>query len=326
MDIRAKVSSLACQLGALGYPNTVDECRFKDGDCDVFLDVIKFLFEYYWDSIGNDVIRLNRKCIPASWVVHGCSTHEEEEEVVEVGQQRRIVVGLLFGDEQKRRESFRKMSRICRDVFDMKIPLGEDQFVRKGFVLKKLDIVLEILKHLRDIHATRVKKSKDMRNSATAASAKKKKNDGSDAGGKRASETREKNHLDDDGLHAPRKTPNDIISSDPAIFSFLNRFMDPFWVEDPVGMCTQNAMQEDTPVEFGEFLVGHPHAAMDDCTWLSDPSMHGHEATINPLFSSSPVSEEMTTLNDGISCLHQLEGRIRGALAVLQQVSMHCEH
>lgn len=125
MDIRAKVSSLACQLDALGYPHSIDQCQFEDGNCDVFLDVIKFLFEYFWDSIRDDVIRLNRKCIPASWV-NGCFTNEED-----IVQQRGIVVGLLFGDEQKHGESFRKMSRICRDVFDMKMPLGEDQFVRK---------------------------------------------------------------------------------------------------------------------------------------------------------------------------------------------------
>lgn len=191
----------------------------------------------------------------------------------------------------------------------------------QGFRLKKLDMVLEILKHLRDIHTKREKRSKDMRTTIAA----KKKSDNIAAGGKRAFKTREKNGIDDeDGLHAPRKTPHDIISSNPAIFTFLNRFIDPL-VEDSVDKFTQNALQQDS-VGFEEFLVDNPHAAMDDdCTWLSDPSMHSHEATLNPLFSSLPISEEMTTLSDGISCLHRLEDRIRGALAVLQEVSMRYE-
>lgn len=124
MEIRAKVSSLVCQLGALGYPCSANECSFEDGDCAVFLDVIMFVLEYFWDCIGEDVVRLNRKCIPASWLSGGCFPGEE-------GPRR--IIHLLFGEEQRRRESFRRVGRICRTIFDMKMPLGEDQFVRKVY-------------------------------------------------------------------------------------------------------------------------------------------------------------------------------------------------
>jgi len=191
----------------------------------------------------------------------------------------------------------------------------------QGFVVKKMDIVLEILKHLRKMQTKRLKKCNDTWNTAvttTTTKTKKKKN-----GAENARE-RCMNHSSDDDLHARKTPPHDFISSDPSIYSFLNRTVDPLVEEDPVDMFAQHAMQHD-PVGFGEFLmVDHlHHDAMDDDTWLSDPSTHSHAATINPLFSSSPISKD--TSIDGGSCLHRLEDRIRNALAALQQVSMHCE-
>jgi hypothetical protein len=125
-----KFARLVSQLDSLGWvEGQVDlEGLLVHGDCRVFVQIAKFLFERFWDVVGGHIVKTSG----AQKMVKGVSVVESAgHEGGGVDRNGLKVLEVAFGSIQKYNIVFRRVAKVAREVLGVKVCLHEEQFVKK---------------------------------------------------------------------------------------------------------------------------------------------------------------------------------------------------
>ena len=125
-----KFARLVSQLDSLGWvEGQVDlEGLLVHGDCRVFIQIVKFLFQRFWDVVGEHIVNTGgaQRKVKGGYVLE--STGHERGGIDPNGLK---VLEVAFGSIQKENIVFRRISKVAREVLGVKVCLHEEQFVKK---------------------------------------------------------------------------------------------------------------------------------------------------------------------------------------------------
>jgi hypothetical protein len=125
-----KFARLVSQLDSLGWVEGQADLEglLVHGDCRVFVQIARFLFERFWDVVGGHIVKTSgaQKVVKEVSVVESAG-HED----VGVDRNGLKALEIAFGSIQKDNIVFRRVAKVAREVLGVKVCLHEEQFVKK---------------------------------------------------------------------------------------------------------------------------------------------------------------------------------------------------